>query len=650
MRWHVLLNQTSNLIVARLSLPIGALLILVAIGRVSDSLLGAYALITTYYFILQTLPLLGLTPFVMRQVARAPESAPAWFFSLGGLSVGTCILINIALHLGLPHSGYSAEIVQAIKLVGIAIVPGILAFTAEITLTSLHRAERVGRIALLENGLRVVLSLIVLWMGWGLDELVWILILSRSFALLAYCLTLVGVDRAFLTPRIDFHLIRSSFAVLPVFLLNALLGLLLSRMDFIFLSLFSSIEAIGYYAIGYRFFEVGGLVVTAALTAVFPLLARSHCGTMVHFRAIQRTFLVLVALLVVPLALVGSALAEVYVALMFTKQYPIPVALTQFFMLLLVMFALDTAMGYILHAEDRQDRDTLSLLCSAPVYAIALWWLVPAFGIDGALGATATALLVQLSARTYFVHTHIARPWSNARLLAFVLLMTLALLFGISTQTLDTGPKIALALAYGLVFNPLLLMIFGFIQTWRALVFFNLRKPDARTLSREESLATCLAKDLFRHKRWWRSKTGQRHPVTDWGFAAVVLYRASRACSLAGFSSAARLCWQLQIILCKCDIRPEAKIGSGLVIEGPLVGVAGVAGKGCTLMAHAASGRSGSHDCGAGVGMPILGNDNFFHPRATLLGGHRTDDKLMLPPCLRARNKKKLVSSVRTRS
>ena len=66
------LSHTRYVLVNRLATPLGAFVVLVLIGRHSDDLLGEYALVMTFYYVMQMLPLLGLTPYLAREVARRP--------------------------------------------------------------------------------------------------------------------------------------------------------------------------------------------------------------------------------------------------------------------------------------------------------------------------------------------------------------------------------------------------------------------------------------------------------------------------------------------------------------------------------------------------------------------------------------------------
>jgi hypothetical protein len=80
-----------DLVLNRFSVPFFSLALLVVIARQSSELLGWYAVVNVYFFALQTLPFLGLTPWIMREAARRPQDAAAIFGSSVGLAIGASI-------------------------------------------------------------------------------------------------------------------------------------------------------------------------------------------------------------------------------------------------------------------------------------------------------------------------------------------------------------------------------------------------------------------------------------------------------------------------------------------------------------------------------------------------------------------------------
>src|SRR5687767_7066850 len=110
------LSHARYVLINRLAMPLMAFVLLIVIGRHSDLLLGQYALVMTFYFVMQMVPLLGLTSYVMREVARDPSQAGRYFTTIGLLSIVGCVIVDAAAAGVLRLMGYPAAVHDAIAI------------------------------------------------------------------------------------------------------------------------------------------------------------------------------------------------------------------------------------------------------------------------------------------------------------------------------------------------------------------------------------------------------------------------------------------------------------------------------------------------------------------------------------------------------
>jgi O-antigen/teichoic acid export membrane protein len=381
------------LAINRLAVPLVGLALLIVIGRVSGRLLGEYALVMSFYLVMQTVPLLGLTPFVMREVARAPEQAGRWFGTIAPVALCGCALVDAIVLPLLPWLGYGPEVRAAVSLVGVSIAPGILAYLAEILLVSLNRARPVAIVPLVENAVRLLASAAVLWMGGGAVALTIVLLIGRVAAFLAY-VVLLRRQPGF-QPRFDGAIWRRTRAVLPTFLISGVLTVVVGRLDFIVLSVAATLEEVGHYST----FEIATVASAAALTGLFPILAqRFHAGSTDYLAQILGLLPALLSL-ALPIALLGYVLSPAYVRVLFPKQYPAPVTLAGEFCLLAVLGWTDQFFAAALNAADRQRTDTAAFAAGSAAFVVALLLLVPRLGGDGAFVAMLVGVCVQSTLR-----------------------------------------------------------------------------------------------------------------------------------------------------------------------------------------------------------------------------------------------------------
>ncbi|MEW6676501.1 MAG: oligosaccharide flippase family protein [Pseudomonadota bacterium] len=466
------LSHTQYVLINRLATPAGAFLILILIAWRSDVLLGEYALVMTYYYIMQMLPLLGLTPYVMREVARRPEEAGKYFVTIGAMSLLGCIAVD-GLIWGFMHfTEYSASVREGIAVTGVLIFPGILLFIAEIIFMSLHQARPVAQVALWENLVRVLLSLAALYLDTGLAGLIWVFFLTRLGALLVYVhiLRQMGILSGPLMP--DAALWRATLGVLPGFFLGTLLFVVFSRMDFVVLSLYLPVEQIGYYAIAYRLFDLGLVVLTALIMAAFPSIARKFAGARHHYRVAVRDMILFVVAALLVVAFAGALLGEYYVALFFAKQYPHPVLLTQLFLAALFICGVEFFLSSILHASDRQMQDTQASAVGGGANLMLLFGLIPVLGIFGAYLAKVGSTLVQGLIKAVLVKRIIGLNWRGRDSLALaVVILPLVILGGLALSA-PLVLKLFLILLAGAVYVPGAFVLTGLFHPLRLLRYY----------------------------------------------------------------------------------------------------------------------------------------------------------------------------------
>jgi serine acetyltransferase len=142
-----------------------------------------------------------------------------------------------------------------------------------------------------------------------------------------------------------------------------------------------------------------------------------------------------------------------------------------------------------------------------------------------------------------------------------------------------------------------------------------------------------LSQDAVRLRRFQRSKFGYAPLIwfLDPAWLCVFLYRLSHLAWQSGHRKTGRLFMQLNSLLTGADMQPPAEIGGGLLVPSPCgVNISGKVGRNLTALALAGIGGSvRDRDIGAGIGLPVIGDDVAAHQFTGIQGSIRLGDRVV---------------------
>ena len=453
-----LAKNTAGLAINRFCPPVFGFILLVFVGRQSSELLGWYTLVTVFFFALQTLPFLGLTPLIVKEVARRPDEAGRIFATTIGIAVAVTALLCAVLPWILAAADLPDDVDTAIWICALTTVPYVIAYSAELVLVSFHEPRLLSVVPLVENTLRVGLSLVALKLGYGLIALFWFTFGGRVLAATLFACELRRRVLRGQPMHFERRIARELLSQAPVFLTHATTFLIASRAAFIALTYLAGPVAIAHFSIGYRVLDLGTIGLTAFAGAVYPSLAKT--ATLANrdqfaFISLKSTKLALASALVFAMAgLLGS---EAFVALLFPLQYPEAVPVMRLLMLSFVFVGVRLSLSGILFASDRPKFDLQALVGGALVYVGLLAWLVPTHGVWGAAVAAVIEALLQMTIRIWLVRHECFHAEAMARermarmtLISAAALATCFLLDStIESPYWKAGAGAGLAAAYG---------------------------------------------------------------------------------------------------------------------------------------------------------------------------------------------------------
>lgn len=389
-----ILKNAGALVLARGVTASLTLVTLAYLGRVLGpepfGILGVGVALVAYF----ALPVnLGLNVYGAREVARDTRRVPILTGRILSLRLSILLLV-LALYLatvsllGKPLLFKTVLALQGLTLVGYAI-------TLEWVFQGI---ERMGILAVRNVAAALVTFGLALTLVQAPDDLLWAAIVTPAAIVLANAWLLVTYWRAYggvrlrLEPTAWKTMLRPGFSIMTsLFMIS-----IYTHMDQLMLGLIRTEQEAGWYAASYRLLMAALIPADILFQAFLPALS-SAADDQAGRRARGRVFVQALLTIGLPVALLGWALAEWLLVLVFGASYAAAGGVFGVLMLNAGVAYASLALGHPLLAWNRERAYAYALGGGAALNVVLNIALIPPFGMMGAALATLacqSALLV----------------------------------------------------------------------------------------------------------------------------------------------------------------------------------------------------------------------------------------------------------------
>jgi O-antigen/teichoic acid export membrane protein len=416
--------------------------------RLNAAQLGGFSLLMNVFFMVQTLPLLGMGMPLVRRIAANPrdaasETSNAFFFALPIAAV-----IGIGL-IFWGHSYADQGLSWPFGLLGLSMLPTAWTAVAEGVLVGQEQMHWFAYVNLLEALGRLVGAWVVVNLGYGLIGIFVVFVCFRLAASLAYVLN------SHLPPP-QWRLVHAAQMKpyrqeAPTYLSIVVITALCTRLDILLVARMLSLTDAGIYAAAARLSDAALMMPTMVAMVIFPAQTRLFESD----RAAYSRFLegairwCLIAGFAVSLAVV--AVAPFLVHLIYAPRLAPAAPILQILILGTTVMVIDQVVSTTMIAARAQNADLRSMSIGLIVLVSLFLVFTRIFGLTGAAIAAPTALLLRVSYRLYWAQKLFARPllWLAFRpLLAAA--MAVSILFLRLTGSILTDLALAM-LSYGFI-------------------------------------------------------------------------------------------------------------------------------------------------------------------------------------------------------
>lgn len=386
-------KNTVALSIARVSVPLSSFLLVIYAARflgVTD--FGKYVLVRTYFDLFVGLCATGLVTIVTREIAKKPSLANR-YLNASVMLVSVLTLAANGILITFVHIfDYAPETLSAARLAGLALLPSTISMVLEAVFVAFEKAEYVTFGAVLENTLRVAVSIFALYRGYGLLALFTILVATCTVKLWFY---LVFLNRHISNLRWDFDwgFLKQLVRDWTVFAVESWLFNVFHRLDILLLSFFHGELAVGLYGAAGKVLNPVSVLAYSFTSAIFPYMSRLFEESRKTFRRITEdvlTYTLVVALLG---AVVATIVADRLVLLVYTDIYSDSIPILRVLVWAMIPLSLNPVLSHALFARGKQRKSLQVAAISLAFYVAIALWLIPRWGAMG----TAWAFLLAVS-------------------------------------------------------------------------------------------------------------------------------------------------------------------------------------------------------------------------------------------------------------
>ena len=367
---------------------------------------GKYTFAIAFTSLFLILSDLGLSILSIREIARDTQKANEYVtsISLTKLVLSLIMVSLIAIVINLMH--YPRDTTTVVYIAGFITV-----FTSfSVFFRSIFRAfekmeyDAITRIA--ERVLVVGAALTVLFLGYGLIQVVSAMLLAQIFSFL---FTLIVCIKKFAKPRLAFdfaltkHLVKTAlpFAVTSVF------GAIIFQTDTVMLSIMKGDAVVGWYNAANRLI-LGMLFIPAVFTgSIFPVISRYFISSKDNLVIAYEKSLKILATMAIPLGIGTTLIAKRVIFFLYGNEFANSVIVLQILVWAVSLIFLVTLIGHTLASINKQIVDMRIVgICALLNVALNLI-LIPGFSYIGAAIASVITQVVVFTLEFSYLQKHL---------------------------------------------------------------------------------------------------------------------------------------------------------------------------------------------------------------------------------------------------
>ncbi|MEW6097027.1 MAG: flippase [bacterium] len=281
---------------------------------------GQWLLVFVFFRLFALFTNIGIQDVATRDIPRNPEFAGKYLIHLFFIKGALAVILSIVLIFTIWLLKYPPKTTLLLYFAVPILIISTLNLPLVITLGGLERMEITSAFGLGSTLLYVSLGVICLWRGYGIIALLWVGIICEF---ISFVLKAGVVQKYFFKIRLEFDISFCKYLLKQgwYFGLANLLGFLLYKLNFLFLSKLKGESAVGIYGSAYRLIEPALFSVRGVRTAIRPTLSGLFVSSPDKAKAIHKRLMNLVLTIIPPLLFLITIFSEELVLLIYGEKF-----------------------------------------------------------------------------------------------------------------------------------------------------------------------------------------------------------------------------------------------------------------------------------------------------------------------------------------
>lgn len=390
--------NTLALSALRIGTPLISMVLIAIVSRtLGAEPMGAYSLILTICNIFATCGQLGLQSLIVREVAISKSKAASRLSASLYVGTASSLAFILIMHMSVGLISDDANVQHGLRVISWSILPSCLASYIEGFFLAFEKMKLIVYEQAIANIARVLISLSLIYFGFGLNGLV-IGSVAASILGLVLCVILYLVH---ISPRIsvkaDPEFLRQLLTNSPTFLSIALSSIISWKIDIVILSKMCNLTEVAIYTAAYKLFDNMLILPQAYMRAFFPQLACKFNSDRAEFLKMTRGIIKNSAFYVFCIVSVTVFLAWIPIKIVYGPEFTKAEGILRILTFGLVPWAGARICAYILLAAGKSAFDLFSGIVATVVNVALNFLLIPS------LGSTGSALATLISLTVFFV-------------------------------------------------------------------------------------------------------------------------------------------------------------------------------------------------------------------------------------------------------